>query len=96
MSFDGRRYEIAAGGYRAVLAEVGACLAGLWHDGSPVTVDNRRIAPDNPTDALAPKSSGAVLLPWPNRVAGGRYRSTAWTTSCRSPSPRGSTPAMAW
>jgi aldose 1-epimerase len=67
MSFDGRRHEIAAGGYRAVLAEVGACLAGLWHDGSPVTVDN-------PPDALAPKSNGAVLLPWPNRIAGGRYR----------------------
>ncbi|HEY0169297.1 MAG TPA: aldose 1-epimerase family protein [Jatrophihabitans sp.] len=67
MSFDGRRYEIAAGGYRAVLAEVGACLAGLWHDGSPVTVQS-------PPDALPPKSTGAVLLPWPNRIAGGRYR----------------------
>lgn len=66
MSFDGKRYEIAAGGYRAVLAEVGACLAGLWHDVSPITVES-------PTDALAPKSSGAVLLPWPNRIAGGRY-----------------------
>ena len=33
----------------------------------PVTVDN-------PPDALPPKSSGAVLLPWPNRIAGGRYR----------------------
>jgi aldose 1-epimerase len=67
MSFDGRRYEIAAGGYRATLAEVGACLAGLWHDGTPITVEN-------PTRALPPKSSGAVLLPWPNRIAGGRYR----------------------
>jgi aldose 1-epimerase len=66
MSFDGRRYEIAAGGYRAVLAEVGAGLAGLWHEGAPVTVPN-------PPDGLAPKSSGAVLLPWPNRIAGGRY-----------------------
>ncbi|MEO7262477.1 MAG: aldose epimerase, partial [Jatrophihabitantaceae bacterium] len=66
MSFDGRRYEIAAGGYRAVLAEVGACLAGLWHDGSPVTVES-------PPDALPPKSTGAVLLPWPNRIADGRY-----------------------
>lgn len=66
-SLDGRRHEIAAGGYRAVLAEVGACLAGLWHDGLPITVPN-------PTDALPPKSSGAVLLPWPNRIAGGRYR----------------------
>ncbi|MEO6502834.1 MAG: aldose 1-epimerase family protein [Jatrophihabitantaceae bacterium] len=67
MSFDGRRYQIAAGGYRAVLAEVGACLAGLWHDGSPITVES-------PPEALPPKSTGAVLLPWPNRIDGGRYR----------------------
>jgi aldose 1-epimerase len=66
MSFDGRRYEIAAGPYRAVLAEVGAKLAGLWHDGSPVTVDS------SPQE-LPPKSTGAVLLPWPNRIDGGRY-----------------------
>ena len=66
MTFSGRRYEIAAGPYRAVLAEVGANLAGLWHHGSPVTVDS-------PPDGLPPKSTGAVLLPWPNRVAGGRY-----------------------
>jgi aldose 1-epimerase len=67
MTFDGERFELAAGGYRAVLAEVGANLAGLWHDGRPVTVDNS-------PDALPPKSSGAVLLPWPNRIADGRYR----------------------
>jgi aldose 1-epimerase len=66
MTFSGRRYEIAAGPYRAALAEVGANLAGLWHDGSPVTVDS-------PPDGLPPKSTGAVLLPWPNRIAGGRY-----------------------
>ena len=66
MTFSGRRYEIAAGPYRATLAEVGANLAGLWHDGSPVTVDA-------PPDGLPPKSTGAVLLPWPNRIAGGRY-----------------------
>ncbi len=66
MSFDGRRFELAAGGYRAAVAEVGAHLAGLWHDGSPVTVES-------PDDALPPKSTGAVLLPWPNRIAGGRY-----------------------
>jgi aldose 1-epimerase len=66
MSFDGRRYEITAGPYRAALAEVGASLAGLWYDGSPVTVES-------PSDGLPPKSTGAVLLPWPNRIAGGRY-----------------------
>jgi aldose 1-epimerase len=67
MSFGGRRYEISAGKYRAELTEVGASLAGLWQDGSPVTVEI-------PSDGLPPKSAGAVLLPWPNRIAGGRYR----------------------
>ena len=63
----GRRFEIAAGGYRAELTEVGAGLAGLWRDGESVTVPT-------PPDGLPPKSAGAVLLPWPNRIADGRYR----------------------
>lgn len=67
MSFGGRRFEIVGGNYRAELTEVGASLAGLWCDGSPVTVEI-------PSDGLPPKSAGAVLLPWPNRIAGGRYR----------------------
>jgi aldose 1-epimerase len=67
MTFDGRRWTIAAGNYVAELSEVGASLAGLWHDGAPVTVDS---APD----ALPPKATGAVLLPWPNRIDGGHYR----------------------
>ncbi len=67
MSFGGRRFEIAGGNYRAELTEVGASLAGLWRDGIPVTVEI-------PADGLPPKSTGAVLLPWPNRIAGGRYR----------------------
>ncbi|MEO6703652.1 MAG: aldose 1-epimerase family protein [Jatrophihabitantaceae bacterium] len=66
MSFSGQRYEIAAGDYRAVLAEVGAGLAGLWLAGVPVTVE---AAPD----ALPAKSTGAVLAPWPNRIRDGRY-----------------------
>ncbi len=67
MSFGGRRFEIAGGNYRAELTEVGASLAGLWCNGSPVTVEI-------PADGLPPKSAGAVLLPWPNRIAGGHYR----------------------
>lgn len=67
MAFSGERFEIAAGGYRAELAEVGATLAGLWLDGEPVTVESG-------PDELPPKSTGAVLLPWPNRIAEGRYR----------------------
>ena len=67
MAFSGERFEIAAGDYRAVLAEVGAGLAGLWLAGEPVTVE---AAPDE----LPPKSTGAVLVPWPNRIRDGRYR----------------------
>jgi aldose 1-epimerase len=66
MTFDGRRYEIEAGPYRAALAEAGGRLAGFWHDGSPVTVESS-------PEELPPKSTGAVLLPWPNRIAGGKY-----------------------
>lgn len=66
MAFTGERFEIVAGRYRAEVAEVGAALAGLWHDDAPVTVEL-------PTDGLAPKSAGAVLLPWPNRIRDGRY-----------------------
>lgn len=66
MGFCGERFEFAAGDYRAVVTEVGATLAGLWLGDDPVTVEN---APDR----LPPKSSGAVLAPWPNRIRDGRY-----------------------
>src|ERR1700712_305260 len=67
MAFSGERFEIAAGGYRAELAEVGAALAGLWLDGVPVTVES------GPAE-LPPKSTGAVLMPWPNRIRDGHYQ----------------------
>jgi len=67
MTFCGERYPISAGGYRAEIAEVGAALAGLWLDERPVTV------PADPQQ-LPPKSSGTVLVPWPNRIRDGRYR----------------------
>jgi aldose 1-epimerase len=67
MALSGTRYSITADGYRAEVAEVGAALAGLWHDDEPVTVDW-------PPDQLPPKSAGCVLVPWPNRIRDGRYR----------------------
>jgi aldose 1-epimerase len=66
MSLSGARHEITAGGYRAAVADVGAGLAGLWFDGVAITVDY-------PPEALPPKSAGAVLLPWPNRIRDGKY-----------------------
>jgi len=62
----GARFTIADGGYRAEVAEVGAALAGFWQDDEPVTVECR-------PDQLPPKSTGCVLVPWPNRIRDGRY-----------------------
>jgi aldose 1-epimerase len=66
MAFSGELFVIAAGDYRAEIVEVGATLAGLWLADRPVTVDA------DPRQ-LPPKSSGAVLVPWPNRIRDGRY-----------------------
>jgi aldose 1-epimerase len=66
MAFSGELFVIAAGDYRATIAEVGAGLAGLWLADRPVTVDAD-------PEQLPPKSSGAVLVPWPNRIRDGRY-----------------------
>lgn len=67
MAFSGERYEISAGEYRAVIAEVGGALAGCWFAGIPVTMIND-------PQRLPPKSAGAALLPWPNRIRDGHYR----------------------
>ncbi len=66
MALSGELFVIAAGDYRAEIAEVGAALAGLWLADRPVTVDAD-------PEQLPPKSSGAVLVPWPNRIRDGRY-----------------------
>src|SRR6185437_11185007 len=66
MAFSGELFTITAGDYRAGIAEVGAALAGLWLADRPVTVDVD-------SRQLPPKSCGAVLVPWPNRVRDGRY-----------------------
>lgn len=66
MAFSGELFSIVAGDYRAEIAEVGAGLAGLWLADRPVTVDAD-------PKRLPPKSSGAVLAPWPNRIRDGRY-----------------------
>ncbi len=62
----GTQYEIEHGPYRAVVADVGATLRVLEHDGRALVV---------PFDAddVRPHYRGAVLTPWPNRVTDGRY-----------------------
>ena len=62
----GTQYEIAAGGYQAVATELGAGLRELRYGGRPV------IAGYQP-DELPPGAAGQLLVPWPNRIDGGRY-----------------------
>ncbi|MDQ1732809.1 MAG: aldose 1-epimerase [Pseudonocardiales bacterium] len=66
MAITGTWYELSAGDYRARVSEVGAGLAGLEHAG-------RHLTAPWPAGALPPMSSGAVLMPWPNRIRDGHY-----------------------
>ncbi|ACU34490.1 aldose 1-epimerase family protein [Actinosynnema pretiosum subsp. pretiosum] len=56
--------EIAHGGARAVIAKVGAGLKSFEVDGVPYV---------ETYDGEPPMGSGAVLVPWPNRTAGGTW-----------------------
>jgi aldose 1-epimerase len=66
MSLHGRQYVIEAGAHRAVVVEVGAGLQRYAVGG----VD---VACTYGDDRLPPKGCGATLMPWPNRIRGGRY-----------------------
>jgi aldose 1-epimerase len=63
----GAQYEIAGGDYLAVVTELGAGLRALRHRDRPLIT-----AYD--ADELPPGAAGQLLLPWPNRIDGGRYR----------------------
>jgi aldose 1-epimerase len=62
----GAEYEISADGYVAVVSEVGASLRVLRYG-------RRDLVASYPADVVRPVYRGAVLAPWPNRVADGRY-----------------------
>lgn len=62
----GEQFVIGSGTARAVLTEVGAGLREF-------TVDDVPYVETFGTGTLPPKGSGAILVPWPNRVAGGRW-----------------------
>ena len=62
----GTQYEIAAGGYQAVATELGGGLRELRHGGRPAIAEYQ-------PDELPPGAAGQLLVPWPNRVDGGRY-----------------------
>ena len=62
----GTQHEIAAGGYRAAVTELGAGLRELSYRGQPVL---RGYGADD----VPPSGAGQLLIPWPNRVDHGRY-----------------------
>ena len=69
---DGRRpisgwqAQIGCGDYQAQIASVGASLRAL-------TCRGRDLVAPFDADIVRPVFRGAVLVPWPNRVVGGRY-----------------------
>ena len=62
----GEQYEITAGEVRAVVTEVGAGLRTF-------TSGDRPYVEPFPLDSRPPSGAGTVLVPWPNRTAGGRW-----------------------
>ncbi len=63
----GEQVELRQGPWRAVVVEVGGGLRALEHDGAPL-LDGYG------ADQMAGGGRGQALLPWPNRLADGRYR----------------------
>jgi aldose 1-epimerase len=66
MGLTGRQFTIAAGDHEATVVEVGAGLRRYAHRGVDVTFTYG-------DGDLPPKGCGAVLVPWPNRLRGGKY-----------------------
>jgi aldose 1-epimerase len=62
----GQQFEIRRGAARAVITEVGAGLRAF-------EVADVPYLQTYPADQSPPLGSGAVLVPWPNRVAGGTW-----------------------
>jgi len=62
----GEQFEIAAGDVAATVTEVGAGLRVLTCAGLPYVESF-------PVDRRPPGGAGTVLVPWPNRTAGGRW-----------------------
>jgi aldose 1-epimerase len=62
----GEQFEIVSGAARAIVTEVGAGLRAFEVDGRPYVETY-------PQDVRPPLGAGTVLVPWPNRTAGGRW-----------------------
>ena len=63
----GTQYQIAFEDQRATVVEVGGSVREYTHGGRPV-LDPYAL------DAMCDGAHGTPLVPWPNRLAGGRYR----------------------
>lgn len=66
IAISGQQYEIRAGELRAVITDAGAGLRRLHH-GDLALIDGFA------ADEQCPGAHGQLLIPWPNRVDGGRY-----------------------
>jgi aldose 1-epimerase len=62
----GQQYRIEAGPYRATVTELGAGLRELLFRDEPVILGHE-------ADELPAAGAGQLLVPWPNRIDGGRY-----------------------
>ena len=63
----GEQYEIAHGDQRATIVEVGGGVREY-------TVAGRPVLDPYPASKMCDGAHGTVLVPWPNRLADGRYR----------------------
>lgn len=66
MTRSGTQFDLSYGDYSATVTDVGATLRQLQHGERPLVVGFD-------ADEIRPAYRGAVLAPWPNRVADGRY-----------------------
>ena len=72
----GRQVELAHGEHRAVIVQNGGGLRTY-------TVGDRPIVDGYPESDLASGGRGQVLLPWPNRLQGGRWDDAGSTRQLR-------------
>ena len=63
----GQQYALAFGSQRATVVEVGGGIREYWHR-------ERAVLDPYPADRIADGGHGVPLIPWPGRVADGRYR----------------------
>ena len=84
----GRQFEISAGDQHATIVEVGGGIRSY-------RAGDRDVLQPYPPGQMCDGAHGAPLIPWPNRLADGRYRFQERTTRSRSPNRTSTTPSTA-